>query len=229
MPGTIIGLIILLFAVLPGVPAYSIYKTFFGSDWRETEWEKVIKVVIFSLSGIIVYVMVSALVKLPSPIYIIPSTFNPDTFGVASLLPIALSLTGHFISSLLIAIIAVLVTRFIGRWTPSTPYPAAWDDFIRQDVQEHWVVIRLANSETYAGYIKNADVSVSQSERDIVLAEPALYSEKEKNYKTIPYQRLFLPASMISSIATVHNPKSDERITKIGSSLFTEDIDNARK
>lgn len=223
MPDTVIGLVILLFAVLPGVPAYSIYKTFYGSDWRETDWEKVIKVVIFSLAGIIMYTLVSALVKLPPPIYIIPSTFEPSTFGVTSLLPIALSLTGHFISSILVAILAVLATRFIGRWTPSTPYPAAWDDFIRQDVQGHWIVVRLTNREAYAGYIKNADISVSQSERDIVLAEPAIYNEKEKNYKTIPYQQLFLPASMISSIATVYNPKSDERITSIGSNLFPKE------
>jgi len=229
MPDTIIGLIILLFAVLPGVPAYSIYKTFFGSDWRETEWDKIITVVIFSLLGIVTYIIVSTIIRLPSPIYIIPATFNPDTFGVASLLPIALSVTGHFVFSILIAIVAVLITRFFGRWTPSTPYPAAWDDFIRQDVQRHWVVVRLTNNEAYAGYIKNADASVSQSERDIVLAEPALYSEKEKNYRTIPYRQLFLPASMISSIATVHDPDSDKRITKIGTNLFTEDVDDVRR
>lgn len=229
MPNTIETLIILLFAVLPGIPAYSIYKTFFGADWRETEWEKVIKIIIFSLTGIIAYILVSTLIKLPPPIYIIPSTFDTGTFGVASLLPIALSLTGHFITSSLIAFVVVMIIRLFGRWTPSTPYPAAWDDFIRKDVPGHWVVVRLVNSETYAGYIKNADTSVSQDERDIVLAEPALYNEKEKNYKTVPYQQLFLPASMISSIATVYEPENDKRITRIGSNLFPEDVDNAQK
>jgi hypothetical protein len=229
MPTTIVALIIVLFAALPGVPAHNIYKTFIGSDWRETEWEKLVNVIGFSLGGMVVYVVVSSITSLPPPLYVLPSTFELTSFGVTTLLPIALSLLGHFISAALVAIVAILGIRFFGKWAPSTPYPAAWDDFIRVDVPKHWVVVRLANGEAYAGFIKNADISVSQSERDLVLSEPALFSEKDSNYKVIPYQQLFLPSSMISSIAVVHNPEIDPRITEIGSNLFSEGVTNARK
>jgi hypothetical protein len=73
------------------------------------------------------------------------------------------------------------------------------------------------------------DISVSQAERDIVLAEPAQFIEKENNYKVTPYQQLFLPAALIFSIAVVHNPEIDKRITSIGSNLFPKESDNARK
>lgn len=230
MSNTFAELIMLIFLVLPGIPAYIIYKNCFGADWRETQWDKIVNIGLFSLAGIIAYVLISENSIFPPPIYLIPSTFETGTFGVTSLKPIALSLTGHFILSTLIAFIAVGIVRSLGWLTPSTPYPSAWDDFIRKDVQGRWVVVGLVNNEAYAGYIKNADVSVSQAERDIVLAEPALYNEQEKSYKTIPYQQLFLPANMISSIAAVYDPQKDgKRIMQIGQNLFEENVKNVRK
>lgn len=223
MPDTIASLMIYLFAFLPGVPAYLIYKANFGADWRETDVQKVIKVVLFSISGIIIYVFASEYLHLPSPIYLLPATFDSDSFSVKSFMPIALSLSGHFISSIVVAIIIVAIIKLIRKRTSSTPYPAAWDDFIRNEVENHWVVIRLINGEAYAGYIFYADISTNQSERDLVLAEPALYNEEKKNYKIIPYQRLFLPSNMISSIAVAYDPNIDKRISTIGSNLFSED------
>jgi len=229
MPTTVVALIIILFAVLPGVPARNIYKKFMGSDWRETEWDKVINIIGFSLGGVVVYIIVTSFTKLPSPIYLLPSTFDTASFGVSSFLPIALSMLGHFIFSALVALLAIAGMQVVGRWTRTSPYSAAWDDFIRVDVQGHWVVVRLVNGEAYAGFIENVDTSVKQAERDIVLVEPALFSEKDNNYKAISYQQLFLPADMITSIAVVHDPEIDERITQIGFNLFPEEVSNARK
>ena len=118
---------------------------------------------------------------------------------------------------------------FFSKWTPTSPYPAAWDDFIRIGVQKHWVVIRLTNGEAYAGIIQYVDTSVNQRERDIVLLEPAIYLEKKQTYKVIPYQHLFLPAALISSVAVVYDPNVDKRITQIGLNLFLEEKNDAEK
>jgi hypothetical protein len=229
MPTTVVALIIILFAILPGVPAHKIFRAFIGTDWRETDWEKIISIIGFSTGGLLIYTIISSFTRLPLPIYVVPSTFDSTSFGTSSLLPIAASLSGHFVSSALAALLTALGIRFVARWTPTSPYPAAWDDFIRVDVQKHWVVVRLTNGEAYAGIVKNVDISVSQAERDIVLAEPAKYMEKENNYKVIPYQQLFLPAALVFSIAVVHNPEIDRRITTIGSTLFSKEVDNARE
>ncbi len=142
-------------------------------------------------------------------------------------MPIALSLLGHLIASVIVAILTILGVRIFSKWTLTSPYPSAWDDFIRVDVPKHWVVVRLINGEAYAGMIRIADTSVNQAERDIVLAEPAQFVENEKNYKIIPYQQLFLPAALISSVAVVYDPNVDKRITQIGINLFPEEKSDA--
>ena len=226
MPTTIVALIIIIFAVLPGVPARSLYKTFIGTNRRETEWEKIISVISFSLIGLIVYTIIESIFHLPYPIYVMPSTFEPNSFGSSSLLPIAESLIGHFISSIIVAIFTIFVLRLASKWSSVTPYPTTWDDFVRIDVPNHWVVVRLTNGDTYAGYLEFVEKSNDQDERDIVLAEPAKFIEEEKIYKAIQYQQLFLPASIICSIAVVYDPDIDKRVTQVGSTLFLEEKNN---
>jgi hypothetical protein len=223
MPSTLTELLIILFAILPGFPAYLVYKSYFGTDWRATDWEKVIGIISFSVGGLIVYILISSIIILPKPLYLLPTTFDPKSFGTGSLLPIALSYFGHSISSIIIAFLIVICIRIVSKWCSSSPYPAAWDEFIRADVPDHWIVIRLNNDETYAGMINYGDTSVSLAERDIVLIEPAKFDETSKLYKMLPYQKLFLPAGLIASIAIVYNPDKDERITKIGSTLFAKE------
>lgn len=227
MPTTIAALVIILFAILPGLPAYNIYRIFYGSNWRATDWEKIIGIIGFSTGGLILYTIVSTIFKLPLPVYIIPSTFDYDSFGTSTLVSIAASYIGHLMGSVLVASIAILCVRFLSKWTPTTPYPAAWDDFICVDVQKHWVVVRLTNGEAYAGMISYVDTSVKHAERDLVIAEPAKYIEENKNYQIIPYQKIFIPAMLISSVAVVYDPTIDNRITKIGSYLFPKEESNA--
>jgi hypothetical protein len=226
MPTTIDALIIILFAILPGVPAHKIYRLYMGKDWKETEVDKIVSIIGFSVGGLLAYIFLSSLFHLPPPIYIFPTTFDLNSFGVSSLLPIAISLFGHFILSAIVAGLTVISIRFFSRWSPSSPYHAAWDDFNRTDVKNHWVVVHLTNGEVYAGMITYADISVGQSDRDIVLGEPAQFVKDENNYKVLQYQQLFLPAALISSIGVVHDPDIDIRVSKIGSNLFPERIDN---
>jgi hypothetical protein len=71
--------------------------------------------------------------------------------------------------------------------------------------------------------LDKADVSVTASERDIILREPALYDEAEKTYRTTPYQTMFLLGSTIASVAAVTDPRGDKRITSAGEDLFREE------
>lgn len=126
-------------------------------------------------------------------------------------------------ASELIALVTIGVFKVLGKYLPNSPYPAAWDDFVRNDIPKHWAAIKLKKGEAYAGIIKYADISVHQGERDIVLSEPARYDKEKQVYSAVSYQGMFLPAGLISSIAVVTDPDRDNRVTPIGSTLFQEE------
>lgn len=226
MPTSMTSLVIVLFAILPGIPAYSIYKMLLGQNWRDSDWEKIAKILLLSLAGVIAYVIFARYLVLPMPSYLIPTTFEIDSFGSSNLFPIAISLLGHFSFSVLSALAVVSFLRLLSKWVPSSLYPSAWDDFIRSHVPDHWVVISLNNGEAYAGFLRSVDASVNQSDRDLVLREPAHYKATKGNYEVTSFQDMFIPAGLISSIATVHDPAMDKRITSIGNSLFPEELDH---
>lgn len=118
--------------------------------------------------------------------------------------------------------------RLLGRWLPV--YAGAWDDFVRLCVPEHWVVVSTNNGDTYAGMVRTADVSVKQDERDLVLIEPAQYKDAENNYLVLPYQSMFLSATIISSIAVVHDPERDvKRRSDVGQWLFPNEGSKAQE
>ena len=229
MPTTIIALLIIVFAILPGYPAIAVYQRLFGSDWRKTDWEKIVNIVAFSIGGLMLYILMASVTKLPQPIYVIPATFNQDTFGTGSLVTIALSFFGHIIGSILVALLWVGILKLVTKFAPISVYPAAWEDFIRVDVQEHWVVVGLTNGEAYAGIIDHVDTSVCQTERDLILKEPGKYDQKTGNYVTTPYQSMFLPAGLISSIATCYDPKLDERIVPINTPIFERKVSDEKR
>ena len=56
--------------------------------------------------------------------------------------------------------------------------------------------------------VERADFSVQQSERDIVLAEPALYIEEKGEYVTQSYQYLFLPGGTYRHSSRILQPSS---------------------
>ncbi len=213
-------LLVIVFAILPGIPAQRTFQAFFGSNWRQSDWDKTVGVILFSIAGLILYIILSSKIGLPPPIYVFPSSFYPENFQIPALLPLAVSFLGHAASSEVFSLALVFTLKRVGRYLPNSPYPAAWDDFVRQDLPKHWIVVRLNSGEAYAGIIKYADISVNQKERDIVLSEPALFDNESKKFMAIPYQQLFLAANLVASIATVNNPESDKRITKVGSQLF---------
>ena len=127
---------------------------------------------------------------------------------------------GHFIFSSIAGLLLAFGRRILGRSTPASPYPAAWDEFTRSCLPERWAVITLRNGHTYAGIVETADASVAQSDRNIVLGETALLEGQV--YRSVAYQYMFLPAGLIASIAAVYNPKTDraKRVVEPGDLVF---------
>ncbi|MEW6241222.1 MAG: DUF6338 family protein [Chloroflexota bacterium] len=220
MPDTIHALLVILFAVLPGLPGNSLYQRLVGSDWREEQWRTVIRIIGISLGGLILYVIIGNWLNAPLPSYISPLTFANLTVSRLVLVPMAIAFVGHFVSSTAVGFLAAKITQLMDRWTKVSEYADSWHKFVSIHAEEHWVIVSLQGGSSYAGYIKKADTNVSSDERDIILAEPAVFRKDQNNYWSLPYKYLFIPGKHISSVAIVHEP-SDERVSKIDQFLFS--------
>lgn len=221
MPDTINALLVVLFAVLPGIPGNAIYKRLIGSDWREDQWKTVVRIIGISLGGLIAYIILGSLINAPLPSYIIPSTFKNFEIQRPFLMEMSISLLGHFISATLVGFLGAKTTQLLDKIMRVSDNADSWHKFVSLHARERWVVVSLHGGAAYAGYIDRADTNVKADERDLILAEPASYQKDTKKYLSLPHQYLFLPGKMISSIAIVAK-QSDERITKIHKYLFQD-------
>jgi|GEM_PF-1122986 len=217
---TLAALLIVLAAIFPGILGDKIYRTLVGWNWREKDWQSVIRLLGFSIAGLTIYVVLAYRFGWPLPIYVFPSSFSPNAITPQNLGDLFVAYSGHFLGATAAGLVSGAAMRLLGRWLPV--YPGAWDDFVRLCVSEHWVVVSTNYGDTYAGMIRTADVSVKQDERDIVLLEPAQFKEEENNYLALPYQSIFLPATVVSSIAVIHDPERDlKRKSVVGEWLFS--------
>lgn len=212
MPSTINGIIILVIALIPGVPGETWMSEITGLDWREDRLRRVIRIVVISVTGLISYVAMSdALlligVALPEPKYINPRHLTLG-FSSSILSEMAYAYVGHLLLSTLIGGVAGLAWVRYGRIVESTPYPAAWDDLIRDLVPGRWVIVTLTNGDVYMGKIETADSGVAESDRDLILEEPLQYSEALV-CEASQNQYLYLPSALIASVAVVYDEDKD--------------------
>lgn len=221
MPSTVGGLIIFLLAVIPGVPGETAYSSLVGLDWREDRLWRLVRVLLFSAFGLVLYIAATTLTPLPPPFYVVPERAASVT--IRELPSGALSYAGHALCAFLVGAGTAYAARQLARWTGSTTYPAVWDDFITNFVPGHWVVVKLENGNTFAGMLEAADLEAPKEDRDILLTEPALYVEDRQAFETLAYQHLYLPAAQISSVAVYYDPDRDERVTEVNQTLFQED------
>ncbi len=75
MPSTITGLLIIIISILPGYLGNTIYKSMVGSDWREKDIHIIIRLLGFSILGLVLYSILSEVVALPPPVYLLPDTY----------------------------------------------------------------------------------------------------------------------------------------------------------
>ncbi|MBU1207104.1 MAG: hypothetical protein KKH04_09290 [Proteobacteria bacterium] len=218
MPTTVTGVIILLICVFPGVLGDRVYRTVVGVDWREKEFRSILRLIGFSVIGVLLYSILTSFFKLPPPAHLFPSSYA--ILSAEKINTVAIPYGGHLLSSIYVGFLAAFGLKLVAKLTPGLEYPCAWDAFVRKHVPEHWVVVGLTSGEVYAGKLKNADISVAAGDRDLILEEPCQYCAVDNQYVALNYQCLFIAAKSLFSIATVHDPNFDERIIPLGENLF---------
>jgi len=230
MPTTITALIIIIVAIFPGVLGNRAYQVIVGIDWRDKDFQVILRLAGFSVIGAVLYSIVADMSDFfPLPLHLIPSSYESLADNPENLLKIIYPYIGHLVGGFVAGVLAALAVLLLSKFSSTTAYPGAWDDFIRKHVPKHWVIIGLKNGDVYAGKIKTADLSVSKEERDIVLEEPCLYEKISGNYRSLNYQYIFIPSDNLYSLAVVHDSKLDKRIIEVGENLFKGDVDNDQR
>lgn len=224
MPDSIASVLIIVIAIFPGLIGDRIYRSLVGVDWREKEWQGVLRLLGFSVVGITIYALIARIIGLPAPVHIFPATYTtitPETYDISK---IFIPYSGHLCGGALAGVLGAWGAKFLAKISSSSAFPSAWDTFIRKYVPNHWVVLGLENGEIYAGKLKIADVASTSEERDLVLEEPALYDFDSRKYISTPYQYMFIKSKALYSITAVHDPRIDNRVVPIGNTLFQGDV-----
>lgn len=223
-PSTVAGLLVFLLAVIPGLPAGKIYDAAVGVRWRETNSEQLLRLLAFSVIGLVAYAIAAGRFSWPDPSYVLPKTFTSEGFTVSQLGPMSVAYLGHVVGASLVGVIAALGLKGLTSFSPLSADRDAWDQFVNFSVPEHWVLVTLRTGESFAGKMHHADVSVGPEFRDVVLEEPALYDEDAGVHRTTWYQHLFISGSDIASVATVYmeDVDTEDRMTMPGDLLFEE-------
>jgi hypothetical protein len=218
MPQTLDGLLIFLITLIPGVPGEVIYNALVGLDWREDKIRRSVRVVLISVSGLIVYVLAAYVTGLPMPRYVLPQTYQAPVTD-HTLAVMALTYLGHAACSSCTAVLMAKAWSALASQNQQTAFPSAWDDFLRDKVGAHWVVVALTNGQAYAGMLETADEGVPRDERDMLLREPALYEDDANDYRSLEYQYLFISANLVDSVAVMYDAEADERVTPVNTYL----------
>lgn len=220
MPDTIVGLLIIVIAIFPGLIGDKIYRVLIGADWREREWQGILRLIGFSVVGVTLYALFSAVLDWYPPVHIFPSTYENISSEGSLLSKIFIPYSGHLVGGGIAGLLGAWGAKLLARFSSSSAFPCAWDQFVRSFVPNHWVVIGLESGEVYAGKLKIADIAASMEERDLVLEEPALYNTETNQYISTSYQFMFIKSKALYSIAVVNEPTIDRRVTPIGDALF---------
>ena len=209
MPSSIDALLIIIFAVVPGLPGEKLYRDILGIDQRESNWDRVTRVITISLVGFALYASIGWVFNLP--VYNYPEPFPDDLARSLYVRSTALAFVGHASAAFLVGVGAGFSVRLLNRSLASTAARDTWPHFLRIDAAGHYVLATLKNTECFRGILYMADASVEAEERDIVLQDPALFELTKGTYEPLPYKHIFLPGRMISTIATLYDPAIDSR------------------
>ena len=135
MPTTITALIILIVAIFPGVLGNRVYQVLVGIDWREKEFQVILRLAGFSVVGAVIYTIVADLsIFVPLPLHLIPSSYESLSASPENLLKIIYPYVGHLISGFMAGVFAAWGVILLAKCSSTTAYPGAWDDFVRKFV-----------------------------------------------------------------------------------------------
>ncbi len=224
------GLLLLVFGILPGVPGETVYGYMIGRSWLEKDFDYYLRVLIFSVIGLISYGALGSVLGLPKPLHVLPSTFDPATFTPDLIPTLSVGYLGHWVMSGATGLVAGFGLRILRVVAPASVWHAdAWDDFARSYVAGRWVIVSLVSGENYAGILEQADVSREPRYRDIVLKVPCVYDEAERNYKVTSNQFLYLRGDQVRMVSAISDSDLDNNIIDEGQWLFPKEVAGERQ
>ena len=192
-----------------------------GRDWREDQWQRITRILGFSVLGLAAYSLLVGVTSLPAVAYLHPETLARSLSAPTTQVKLFTALVGHFIFSALAGLVAGASIRGLGRMTRFSVYSGAWDRFAYFCAPGRWVVVALKGGESFAGIIEAADTSVGSGERDLILEEPAQYDSESSQYVSMKYQFLYIPGDFVATVGAVADPDIDNgRITELGTAIF---------
>jgi hypothetical protein len=223
IPTTAAGLLVILLGVLPGLPGDYIYRTWIGVSWRERDAHHLLRLLSFSVLGLVVYSVPAVWADWYLPEYVIPTTFTSDSFSASDIPRLGIAYLGHFSGSAIVGTAAAAGIRFL-RWV--VPYAVqrdTWDHFIRNTIPRHWVLVTLNSGDTYTGILDHADITVEPQYRDLILSEPYILEPESGEYQPTYQQFLFLKGSEIASVAVVCAAALDKRVVPVTETPFRKE------
>lgn len=226
LPTTIATILVFAIGLLPGFFADYFYNLVSGSDWRDKDWQSGLRLIGLSAIGLFLYVMFAAFVDGIPALHVIPGSFDPEALSAVGLPRILVPFVGHSLFAAGAGFVGAHLHRWISRRFGASGQPSTWNHFITEEVGERWVVVTLHSGEVYAGMLLIAEQGVAQSERDLVLRSPALWSVDGSNYQVLPYRDLFLPSALVQNIGTLRLAKDADLPTQVGTHLFREENDD---
>jgi len=226
IPESLETLMIITCGIIPGALGDYIFGLIAGQSWREKNPTRLLRIISFSVAGLVLYSILAGISTFPIPIHVLPSTFSAENFIASEIPVVSEGYFGHLIGSALTGVLAAYGVKFLRKNATSTSiHEDSWNEFVKSYVKERWILVTLANGKSYAGMLQQADSEREPEYRDIVLCEPACYDEKEENYISEGLQYLYIQGDQIATIAAYSDPEQDkERVSIIGNPLFTKEI-----
>jgi len=169
-------LLITLFALLPDVLGDRAFGLFVGRRWLEKDFDNALRVVGYSVAGLLVHAMAADRFGFPAPVHVLSSTPMGASVTADQLSTLALGYFGHCLTSAVIGVVTGLVSMGALKAYPSgiDGHRGAWEQFVRDCVRERWVVVRLRDGGSYVGILVQTDTPCRPDHRDLILKEPAV-------------------------------------------------------
>lgn len=217
-----VGVLVTVIAIFPGFVGEAVYAGFAGRGWLEKDFRAYLRILGFSFIGLLIYGVLANQYSWAAPIHIEPATYTNSDFA-SSLLPgLSIGIFGHILMSMLLGCLAGSVMMLIRKNASGLiGHQDVWDSFVTSFAPKRWVVVTLSDDASYAGMIKQADISRKPEYRDIILLEPALYESETNNYRATNIQFMYIRGDLIASMIAL-SKKDDKRETTIGELIFHE-------
>ena len=236
MPTTLAAAGVMIGLLVPGIIGESIYSRVTKSDNSGKEIIVVLRVVMVSVLGLILYTTVAKLCHWPEPAFLAPETFTQA--GAVNLSnnllgEVILPYMGHIVGGVIVGAAGVPLDVMVRVIFQQPRYGSAWDFFSISMAQTRhgvgrWVQVQLIDGRLLIGILSGFDAYDKEGERDVVLGEPEYWSEEANAYIVYPVQSIFLPGRQVYSISVLYDPTLDVRVTKVPDEILPP-IDNANE